>query len=117
MSKTVLVVEDEESVRNLTANFLTSLGWSVTTASSGEEAIAILKKKLFKVMLTDLDLGGLKTGFDVLAEAGKRSPQTMSVVISGRVDIFEDDLKLMGASHVLSKPFNADRLKQLLDTV
>ena len=117
VTRKVLVVEDQKEVRELTSNFLSGLGWAVTSASSGEEALAILVSERFKAMVTDLDLGGSKSGFDVLAEAARRNPGIVCIVVSGRADVFDEELKMAGATHVLPKPFKPDHLKELLSSI
>src|SRR5919205_3987658 len=78
----LLVVDDEESLRITTAAIFENEGYVVDTASSGDEAIALLKDADYDLVLTDLHMEG-GDGLSVLAEMQRRAPLTISVVLTG----------------------------------
>ena len=62
----ILVVEDDVSLANLEADMLSARGYLVSIASSGETAITALRQEIPDLVLLDLDLSGVTTGWDVL---------------------------------------------------
>src|SRR5688572_8760325 len=78
----ILVVDDEESHRITTAAILEKDGYTVDTASSGDEAIALLKNVDYDLILTDLHMEG-GDGLTVLAQIRLQAPLTISVVLTG----------------------------------
>ena len=78
----ILVVDDEVSVRNLLADFLKREDCLPTTCGSGEEALEILKKETFDVVLLDIKLSGMN-GLEVLKEIRKNYASLPVVMITG----------------------------------
>ena len=78
----LLVVDDEESLRITTAAILEKEGYIVDAASSGDEAIALLQKLEYDLVLTDLHMEG-GDGLSVLSQIRHQSPLTISVVLTG----------------------------------
>ena len=78
----LLVVDDEESLRITTAAILEKEGYSVDTASSGDEAITLLEEKDYDLVLTDLHMEG-GDGLSVLSSIRRQAPLTISVVLTG----------------------------------
>ncbi|MFA6384150.1 MAG: response regulator [Candidatus Omnitrophota bacterium] len=75
----LLIVDDEEDVRNFTANFFRKRQLDVHTASSGEEAIETLKNSKPDLVLLDICMGGI-SGIQTLAEI-KKIDKSIKVVI------------------------------------
>jgi CheY-like chemotaxis protein len=105
---TLLVVDDESSVRSLTARSLRGAGYEVVEARDGREAWAWLRRVEWAVdvVLTDVVMPGL-TGTELAALVRERRPDLPVVLMSGYSD---DDLLARGLrlSHglLLTKPFN-----------
>ncbi len=78
----VLLVEDEEMIRLITADILTDLGHAVLTAGDAASALALLQAHPVDVLLTDISLPG-RSGIELAAEAGCRLPQLRVVFASG----------------------------------
>ena len=78
----ILVVEDDTLVSKGFETVLKGEGYQVTALRSGEEALEILEKDRFHLVLTDLMLGGID-GLTILKETKKISPTTLVVVITG----------------------------------
>jgi CheY-like chemotaxis protein len=104
---TLLVVDDEPSVRSLTARYLRNAGHEVAEARDGREAWAWLRRVEWDVdvVLTDVVMPGL-TGTELAALVRERCPDLPVVLMSGFSD---DDLLARGLrlSHglLLTKPF------------
>ena len=110
----ILVVDDELSMRELLEYMLTKEGYHVTCAKSGREAIDLLGKNRFDLMLCDIRLGDL-TGLDVLRAAKKNDSDVVSIMISAYAST-ESAVEAMneGAYDYVPKPFNTD---ELMDTI
>jgi two-component system chemotaxis sensor kinase CheA len=78
----VLLVDDSQFFRNMLAPLLNAAGFSVTSAASADEALAVLREGVrIDVVITDIDMPG-KDGFE-LASAVRRDPRTASIPIIG----------------------------------
>lgn len=90
--KKLLIAEDEEVLLNVLKDRFQSEGWEVITSVNGEEAIEILKKVRFDLLLLDL-LMPIKDGFAVLEEI-KDNPklQKLPVIVLSNLGA-EDDIK------------------------
>jgi DNA-binding response OmpR family regulator len=103
----VLVVEDDEQVRELVATLLTDAGLTVMTAATGEEALELLERDEFALMVTDIVLSGRLDGISTVKKARARHPSLKSLFISGRIRPAQTDLK---QDDFVSKPFLAHEL-------
>jgi len=81
----ILVVDDQELIRQLLAEVLTKEGYDVTLASNGEEAIKLLRSDTFDLVISDSDLPGVG-GLEVVEEAKRIDPECPVIVISGYRD-------------------------------
>jgi DNA-binding NtrC family response regulator len=108
--KSLLIVDDEQIIIDSLARELTSAGLEVTTAASGEEAIARINTGFFDLVTTDLLMPGLD-GFEVLKAAKQRSLQTIVIILTGNgaMESVIDALRL-GADDFLQKPCDTDEL-------
>ena len=104
----ILVVDDEESIRDLLKLVLTEEGYWVITASGGEEAIEYLEGQRFDLVITDLVMAKVN-GVAVLRAAKGIDPSYPVMVITGYPSV-ETVTKLvrLGAGDYLTKPFNID---------
>jgi DNA-binding NtrC family response regulator len=113
----VLVVDDEETIRTYLAEFLSSSGYQVRTASAGAQALEMLANGSFDAVLLDVMMPEL-SGLDVLKryrESGGTAPVVVLSALSGADDAVRA-MKL-GATDYLSKPFDNDELAAALGRV
>ncbi len=111
--KTILVVDDEEIMRSFLGDLLEDDDYNVEQVSSGEEAIASVKKKHYDLVITDIRLQG-KDGFDVLSEIKKISPETKVVLITGySLDEEGKEYINKGADGFLLKPFDISNVREI----
>jgi len=82
MSYKVLVVDDEEPVRRLLEDLLKKEKCTVKFATSGEEALDIIGKEDFEVVLLDIKLPGI-SGLDTLKKIKERKPYLIVIMITG----------------------------------
>ena len=101
----ILVVDDEQSVRNVLTQVLTEDGFEVTAAASGEEALKLLQKRAFALVITDIVMPGI-SGIDLLRKIKKRFPATEVIIITSQasLDTAVEALR-SGAYDYLFKPF------------
>ena len=112
--KSILVVDDEKSQREILEMILSGEGYDVTTASSGEAALKFVEDRHFDLVLTDLKMTGM-SGIDLLKELVSRDKSVMVILLTahGTVDsAFE--AKDLGAFAYLQKPYDREKL---LETV
>jgi two-component system, cell cycle sensor histidine kinase and response regulator CckA len=110
--ETVLVVEDEEIVRNLTSEALSMLGYTVLQAGDGEEALELCRRHngAIELLLTDVVLPQMDGR--TLYEALSRLRSGMKVLyVSGYAETFIVQHGVLSEGvHFLHKPFTVDRL-------
>ena len=104
----ILVVDDEESIRDLLRLVLTGEGYSVVTANDGEEAIEHLEAQRFDLVITDLVMPRVN-GVEVLRAAKRIDSNFPVIVITGYPSVETmTELVRLGAGDYLTKPFNVD---------
>jgi DNA-binding NtrC family response regulator len=110
----VLVVDDEPIVRESIRDWLVNAGYQVATAESGEEALEMVEKQDFSIIIVDVRLPG-KTGITVLKEVKALKPQIKSIVITAysSTELAAEAMKL-GAVDYLIKPIAPDELERLV---
>ena len=110
----ILVVDDELSMRELLEYMLTKEGYQVTCAENGQEAIDLLVKTNFDLLLCDIRLGDM-TGLDVLRASKKKNPDCVVIMISAFATT-ETAVEAMneGAYDYVPKPFDKDELMQTI---
>ena len=78
----LLVVDDEKVILEILKDFLTLEGFRVTTAISGEDAMELLHKEPYDLVITDLKMPGI-SGLDLLKHLTERFPHTVTIVMTG----------------------------------
>jgi len=110
----LLVVDDEESLRITTAAIFEKEGYIVDTASSGDEAIDLLSKTDYDLVLTDLHMEG-GDGLSVLNQIRRQAPLTISVVLTGFASVESAIAALQeGAYDYLIKPCDIESMKHTI---
>ena len=108
----ILLVEDSETVRVLTAEYLRSRGFDVVDVESAEEAIAALDVHRFDVLFTDVSLPGM-SGADLVKSSRLAHPGLGFVISSG----FDHHPAIDGAPPVefLAKPYDFGALDRAIE--
>jgi DNA-binding NtrC family response regulator len=101
----ILVIDDEQSIRELLKDFLETKGFEVSIASDGESGLELLKKDKFDLFLLDLMMPGI-SGLDVLRERVSAKIDIPCIVITAHASVQTavEAMKL-GAYDYLPKPF------------
>ncbi|MFC1836447.1 PAS domain S-box protein, partial [Thermodesulfobacteriota bacterium] len=115
-SETILLVDDEDSVRKLGEAILTRFGYSVLTGQNGKEGVEIFTREKERIDLVILDLIMPEMGGrDCLKEMLKLAPSTKAIIASGyAANGYIDRALEDGAKASIQKPYEA---RQLLETV
>ncbi|RLA87600.1 MAG: sigma-54-dependent Fis family transcriptional regulator, partial [Deltaproteobacteria bacterium] len=110
----ILVVDDEHSMREFLEIMLHKEGYQVATAAGGGEAINILKKKDFDLVITDIRMKETD-GLQVLKKCKELHPNTVVIMISAYASTSTavEAMKL-GAYDYLPKPFKVRELKTVI---
>ncbi|MBW1794006.1 MAG: response regulator [Deltaproteobacteria bacterium] len=105
MNNTILVVDDEEAIRNLLERAFTKAGYTVHSAESGEEALEILKQENIQVMFLDLKLPGM-SGVELCTKIRKDKPIALIYAMTAYTSLFElADCREAGFDDYFTKPF------------
>jgi DNA-binding NtrC family response regulator len=106
----ILLVDDDSAFRQVMANELNRLGYTVTTATTGEEAVARVATEEPEVVLLDLRLPGM-SGVDTLTAIHTSAPTTEVIVLTGHgsIDTAIESIRI-GAFDYVQKPCPLDEL-------
>ena len=112
----ILIVDDEQNIRNIIRETLKKEKHEVFEASSGLDASTILESNNIELMITDLVMPG-KTGLDLIMEVKERNPELSIIAISGGGGIngrfdYLPIAQLIGANNIIKKPFSISDIKQ-----
>ncbi len=114
MSAKLLIVDDEQDVREFAANFFRKRKVEVFTASSGEEALKKVESEQPQVVLLDIKLDGMD-GIEALRRIRELNKQIKVVMITGRND---EEAKQrtteLGAYGFVHKPLELDELEKVV---
>jgi PAS domain S-box-containing protein len=120
-NETIMVVEDDDSLRMLIRDTLEPLGYTIIEADCGEEALALLKnvKKKVSLIMTDLIMTGIN-GQELIGAVKREQPHIRSILMSGYTDsILLQNGGLPSGVILLSKPFPpvvlAKKVREVLD--
>ena len=112
--KHLLIVDDEQALREAIAERLADHGFLVEQAASGEQALQRLAEFAFDILITDLRLPGIDGG-KVIDAALERYPEIIAIVITGYGTV-KDAVEAIkqGAADFITKPFQFDALLHVL---
>ncbi len=110
----ILVVDDERSMRDFLKILLNKEGYQVETAPNGSEALTLLGKHSFDLVISDIKMDGMD-GLELLSSIKEQSPALPVVMITAFASP-DDAVFAMknGAFDYISKPFNVDEIKSVI---
>ncbi len=114
MKQRILLVDDDENIRETLGTVLREEGYDVEVVSSGKEAIKENSKSDFALLITDLKLPDID-GIELYNTVKKAHPETLAIIITAHAGI-ESTIKAirLGAYDYIQKPF---KMEEILLTV
>jgi CheY-like chemotaxis protein len=112
----ILVVDDEEAVNRLVSRYLTHLGYRVLEASSGEDALAIVRRRrpVVDLVLSDVVMDGMD-GLALASRLLAQCPGPSVILMTGQLPEEIEHMNVNGqVVPVVRKPLNLDDLQYLL---
>jgi len=112
--KPILIVDDEAIVRDSIGDWLRTAGYLVETAETGEEALEMVGKKEYSILILDVRLPGIN-GIQVLKEVKTSKPHIKSIIITAfPSEGSADEAMKLGAVDYLIKPVLCENLERLI---
>ncbi|HEX6545134.1 MAG TPA: response regulator, partial [Bryobacteraceae bacterium] len=114
-NNSILVVDDEKSLRRILQVQLEQRGYTVGTAENGTDALGRLQTTHFGLIISDLRMPGL-SGLDLLKEIRHVSPQSKVIILTafGTVETAVEAMQ-NGAYHYVTKPVNFNELSLVVE--
>ncbi len=117
-SKTVLVVEDDETAAAAYSRGLNERGYDSLTLENADEAMHALKAgETFAALVVDVNLGRGETGYGVARFARQSAPSLPVIYVSGEPTLHSWDTFGVPGSRYLAKPFRTETLLDLLESL
>jgi DNA-binding response OmpR family regulator len=114
-SRKVLLVDDDDSVRELMTLQLVRKGFKVVTAASVTEALGFIATETFDVLVTDLNMPNAGDGFTVLTAMRHSQPHVLILLVSGYPDVDRAMATIaLEADEIIVKPFDSAKLPALI---
>jgi two-component system response regulator PilR (NtrC family) len=110
----ILVVDDEQSMRDFLSIMLKKEGYEVVVAESGAKAVKAVQAEIFDIVISDMKMAGMN-GIDVLKTVKEASPETVVIMITAYATA-ETAVEAMkqGAYDYITKPFKVDEIKLII---
>jgi CheY-like chemotaxis protein len=109
-ASSILVVDDDDSIRNLFELTLTGVGYKVVVAKDGREALARMREQQFDLVVTDLVMPE-REGIEIVQTLRKEQPDLKIIAVSGAFGgMYLKVAKALGANATLAKPVSTDAL-------
>ena len=114
MSKNILIVEDEETLRHSLKRIFTKDGFDVDTAESAEKGLGLLEKNIYDVIISDIILPG-QDGIELLGKVRQELPDQLFIVMTAYASL-ETAVKALraGAYDYIMKPIMHEEIKQVV---
>jgi signal transduction histidine kinase len=113
----ILVVDDEETVREMVSKIINLIGHEVVTTGNGREALEILRSQPFSIMITDVKMPEMD-GFELTKVVRDQFPGTPIICMTAHGTSYNyTDVVGVGATDYISKPFTIDEMKAKLNRV
>ncbi|RKY71218.1 MAG: hypothetical protein DRP97_02425 [Candidatus Latescibacterota bacterium] len=113
----ILVIDDEETIREATTGMLQSMGHCVSGASDGKEGIEQFRSGTFDIVITDLGMPGV-SGWEVTEAVNKLRPETSVLLMTGwGVELDPEEVRKKSVDGILVKPFKIQELREKIESV
>jgi CheY-like chemotaxis protein len=109
----ILIIEDDEEIRDLLESLLTRQGYEVATAANGKQGVAEFQAAPFDLVITDIIMPE-KDGIEAIMDLRRGRPDLKLIAISGggrsEPENYLHSAQLLGANRTLRKPFTNDAI-------
>jgi signal transduction histidine kinase len=111
----ILVIDDEQGIREGSKRALSALGYEVDTAENGEQGLELVQKSVYDMVLLDVMMPGI-SGIDLIEKIHEVEADTVCIIITGyaTVEMAVRAIK-QGAYDFLTKPFTVDDLRLVVE--
>ncbi|MCD6358977.1 MAG: response regulator, partial [Dehalococcoidia bacterium] len=108
--ETILVVEDDERIRDTLVSLLSQLGCDVDVAADGREGISMFRRGDYKLIVTDLGMPDV-SGWEVSKVVKREKPGVPVLLVTGWGVQFDiDEARKSGVDEIITKPFTKEEL-------
>jgi DNA-binding NtrC family response regulator len=112
---TILIVDDEQMMRDLLTKILARDGYQLLTAEDGEQALEVLKQRKVDIVITDIKMPKLD-GFGLLKEIKSRGTVSTVIIMTAYGDTYTvKDALLLGADEYVTKPFKSYEISLVVE--
>lgn len=110
-NRNVLVIDDDEGIREICADILAQAGFAVSVAETGAAGADQIRRNSFRVIVTDIVMPD-KEGIEIIREAAELRPESAIIAMSGagNSSVYLKMARALGAKTVLGKPFSEKEL-------
>ncbi|HVW87588.1 MAG TPA: response regulator, partial [Bryobacteraceae bacterium] len=114
-SRHILVVDDEDHLRRVVQVQLQQQGHEVDTAPNGAQALEMLQKSAYHLVLADMRMPGM-SGLELLQQIRKEYPETFVIILTayGTIETAVEAMRA-GAYNYITKPVHPDELRLVVD--
>jgi len=113
----LLVVDDDDQLRTILSDELEEMGFDITTACNGQEAIEVMRERAFEMLVLDVKMPGID-GFQVLRYTKERFPLTKVIMVTAFDDLGNAmKSKTLGADDFMGKPYDLVELGSMIEHV
>jgi DNA-binding response OmpR family regulator len=115
ISRKILLVDDDDAVREMMTATLQHKGFEVVAASTVTSALKLITTQSFDVLITDLHMPNPSDGFAVITAMRHTQPKALTLLVSGYPDVTSAmDAILLQADEIIVKPFEIKTLAELV---
>lgn len=111
----ILIVDDEEMMRNLLTKILKRENYQILTAGDGQEAVELLEKEAVDLIISDMKMPRMN-GFELLKHVKENYPQIGIIIMTAYGDTYTvKDALILGADEYITKPFKSYEISLVVE--
>lgn len=117
--KKILMIEDDEFIRELYERQLKLAGYSVETTASGKDGLELLENNIYDLLMLDLNIPDL-SGFQILEDLKKKPKEGMNIIILSNVaqdEFVSKGLSLGAQAFIIKSTYTPDRVVQEVKSI